>query len=62
MAIFRPLEELNRSFQSSSVTMSGAVEAVAIVKGQIVALRTDAAFHDTFLEVSEQCTLLEQCT
>ena len=38
MAIFSPLKELNRSFQSSSVTISDAVEAVDIVKGQIVDL------------------------
>jgi hypothetical protein len=55
MRIFGPLEELNRSLQSSSGTLSGMLQAVEAVKLQLVTLRTDGMFHTIFEEVCVVC-------
>src|SRR6218665_3402608 len=53
--IFGPLEELNRSLQSSSVTLSGLLQAVESVKTALRSLRTDDAFHEIVEEVRSIC-------
>jgi len=50
--IFGPLEELNRSLQSTSITVSGMLEAAKLVEDQLLQLRTTAVFDKLFDDVS----------
>ena len=59
LKIFGPLEELNRSLQSSSARVSGMVEVTEVIKSQLLTLRTDGAFHTIFEEVHAVCQLYE---
>ena len=52
MKIFGPLEELNRSLQASSYTVSGMIQAVDAVKSQLLLLRTEEAFAELFSAVA----------
>lgn len=56
LKIFGPLEELNRSLQGRSETISGMIEAAEVVKAQLVLLRTGEHFKVLFAEVQQLCT------
>jgi hypothetical protein len=51
--LFGPLEQLNRSLQSTSITMSGMIEAAETVVAQLQMLRTDEAFNQLLGKVTE---------
>jgi hypothetical protein len=59
MKIFGPLEQLNRSLQSTSATLSGMLQAVKTVKLELMNLRTDNTFHAIFEEVGAICETLD---
>jgi len=57
LQIFGPLEELNRLLQSTSITVSGMLEAAKLVEGQLTQLRTAEMFDKIYGDVS---TMIEQ--
>jgi len=50
--IFGPLEELNRSLQSTFITVSGMLEAAKLVEDQLSQLRTTEVFDKLYDDVS----------
>jgi len=52
LAVFSILEQLNRSLQSKSVTVSGMIEAIGVVKSKLASMRTDDTFGDMFCSSS----------
>jgi len=50
--VFGLLEELNRSLQSSSYTVSGMLQAVSTVKSQLLKLHTEEQFDELYNNVT----------
>jgi len=48
LIIFSILEHLNRSLQSKSVTVSGMIEAIGVVKTELASMRTEETFSNMF--------------
>jgi len=61
VTLFSVLEELNRSLQSRTMTVSGMIEAVGIVKAHLLHLRTDREFSLIFENTKESCVRLNLC-
>jgi hypothetical protein len=61
LAVFSLLEQLNRGLQAKCGTISGMIDAVTVVKGQLESMRTatDDKFGDLFSSSSTTATLLQ---
>jgi hypothetical protein len=55
-AALSPLESLNRSLQSSTMTIAGMLESTKIVQKQFVDIRLDEKFAELLSEVEQQIT------
>lgn len=53
--VFGPLEELNRSLQASSYTISGMLQAVNAVKSQLLLQCTEQQFDELYSSVTLMC-------
>jgi hypothetical protein len=51
LSVFGPLEQVNRVLQSTSISVSGMLEAVEVVKEELLKLRTNDNFLSLFLLV-----------
>jgi len=59
--VFDPLEELNRLLQSTSIAVSGMLEAAKMVADQLLQLRTDSTFNQISDEVGVMTEQLVCC-
>jgi hypothetical protein len=50
--IFEPMEQFNRSLQSSSGTLSNMMQALEVIKGLLLGMRTDEYFQQLLDEVA----------
>ena len=52
LIIFSILEHLNRSLQSKSITVSGMIKAIGVVKTELASMRTEETFSNMFCSSS----------
>ena len=59
LRVFSPLEQLNKSLQSSTATIGGMIAAVHVIKRELAAMRTPDTFNELFEEANRNTAKLD---